>query len=74
MMALMPGDLVKYVPFGIEKRPLALALVMGRSTMEGVMDGVVEIMWMGDPTANFGDIAWVVEENLELVARAGEEE
>jgi hypothetical protein len=33
-----------------------------------------EIMWMGDPyTANFGEIGWVVEKNLELVSRAGEE-
>ncbi len=68
-MSLQPGDLVRYRPF--EGVP-TYALVMRPPLNTPVRE--TEIMWMGDPyTANFGEIGWVVEKNLELVSRAGEE-
>ena len=69
VMALQTGDLVRYRPF--EGVP-TYALVMRPPLNTPVRE--TEIMWMGDPyTANFGEIGWVVEKNLELVSRAGEE-
>jgi hypothetical protein len=68
-VSLQPGDLVRYRPF--EGVP-TYALVMRPPLNTPVRE--TEIMWMGDPyTANFGEIGWVVEKNLELVSRAGEE-
>ncbi|NDC24235.1 MAG: hypothetical protein EBZ49_08925 [Proteobacteria bacterium] len=68
-MSLQPGDLVRYRPF---KGVPTYALVMRPPLNTPVRE--TEIMWMGDPyTANFGEIGMVVEKNLELVSRAGEE-
>ena len=68
-MSLQPGDLVRYRPFmGVPTYALVMRPPLNTPVRE------TEIMWMGDPyTANFGEIGWVVEKNLELVSRAGEE-
>ena len=68
-MSLQPGDLVRYRPFeGVPTYALVMRPPLSTLRRE------TEIMWMGDPyTANFGEIGWVVEKNLELVSRAGEE-
>jgi hypothetical protein len=68
-VSLQPGDLVRYRPF---KGVPTYALVMNPPL--NTLKRGTEIMWMGDPyTANFGEIGWVVEKNLELVSSAGEE-
>lgn len=68
-MSLQPGDLVRYRPFkGVPTYALVMRPPLNTPRRE------TQIMWMGDPyTANFGEIGMVVEKNLELVSRAGEE-
>ncbi len=67
-MSLRTGDLVVYRHF---KGMLAYALVVNPPL--STLRRETEIMWMGDPTADFGEIDVISENYLELVSRAGEE-